>query len=112
MLKWATLNWGELDGKQILPAFAYAEIWKPQVEVPWGGGQIGSSNAFYLVPEKNMTLHVTVNHNLRQSKGTNMPMGLRFRSSSCCWASTTHPTPRPISWACYSQAWRAHASPL
>ncbi|MBM4028468.1 MAG: hypothetical protein FJ280_24190, partial [Planctomycetes bacterium] len=39
LLKWAifNLNRGKLDGRQIVAASAYEEMWKPQVKIPWGG---------------------------------------------------------------------------
>ena len=104
LLKWAVfnLNRGELDGKQIVPAFAFEGMWTPRTEIPWGGiyqhwgygwgisdvedhrlvfwggGHIGSPNAYYLVPEENLGLHVAVNRSLEAVKGNEYADDIAF----------------------------------
>jgi CubicO group peptidase (beta-lactamase class C family) len=96
LLKWAifNLNRGELDGRQIVPASAYDEMWKPQTEIPWGGiyqhwgygwgisdledhrlvfwggGHIGAPTAYYLAPDENLAVYVAANRSLEAVKGT------------------------------------------
>ena len=104
LLKWAifNLNRGELDGEQIVPAFAFEGMWTPRTEIPWGGiyqhwgygwgisdvedhrlvfwggGHIGSPNAYYLVPEENLGLHVAVNRSLEAVKGNEYADAIAF----------------------------------
>lgn len=96
LLKWAqfNLNRGALNGQQIVPPFAYDEMWKPQIEIGWGGffqdygfgwgvaeeqghrlafwggNHIGSSNTFVLAPDDDLALFVAVNRTAEKAKGT------------------------------------------
>jgi CubicO group peptidase (beta-lactamase class C family) len=69
-------------------------MWKPQVEIPWGGiyqhwgygwgisdvddhhlvfwggGHIGAPNAYYLAPEENLAVYVAANRSREAAKGT------------------------------------------
>jgi len=104
LLKWAifNINRGELDGTRIISASAYDEMWKPQVEIPWGGmfqhwgygwgisdledhhvlywggGHIGSPNAYYLAPDEGIAVHLVVNSSPEAVKGNEVPDAMAF----------------------------------
>jgi len=44
----------------------------------WGGGHIGSGNAYYLVPEEKLALHVAVNRSLKAAKGNEYADAIAF----------------------------------